>query len=165
MHSNINQMYFIPGVGVSTSALLVSLHLLSSDFVSYTCLSCVTIFTCCQITRLLFALWPGGKTDFISLEESVCLLLLSQDSRGLPLTRLMAVPQDLTQPSQFSCAFVGCFPEISWPSRIGFVPPSSLSSLLLYLPDPSLDTLAPYLGVSLEAPSCSQCRKYHIICS
>lgn len=85
------------------------------------CRSCMTIFACCQtisrVRKRLCMCDLEGKTNFISIDkESVCFLQLSQDRGGLPLTGLVTVPEDLTQCSQFSCAFVGSFPQISWPS-------------------------------------------------
>lgn len=121
----------------------------------------MTTFACCQTmsrVRKCPYMCALGKSDFISTDkESVCFLQIKQDCRGLPLTGPVTVPEDLPQPSQFSCAFVRSFPQISWPSCMAsffLLPPPSSS--LLHVPDPSSETLASPLGVPLDAPSLPQ---------
>lgn len=88
---------------------------------------CVHVCVCVCLYECVCVLYDTqGKSDFISKDkESVCFLQLHQESGGLPLTGPGTVPVDLPQPSQFSCAFVGSFPQISRPQLHDFILPSS----------------------------------------
>lgn len=85
------------------------------------------------------------NTDFISTDkESVCFFSPAKSGPRRPPPHWACDRPRGPDPasSQFSCAFVGSFPLISWPSCMAsFFPPSCPSPSLLYLLDPCLETL------------------------
>lgn len=127
----------------------------------------MTIFACSQtMSRVraslhLRSVTQRRNTDFISIDkESVCVFFSPAKSgpRRPPPHWACDCPRgpDLAS-SQFSCAFVGTFPLISWPSCMAsFFPPSCPSPSLLDLLDPCLgDPDLPSVVLPWKHPHCS----------
>lgn len=111
----------------------------------------MTIFACSQtMSRVraslrLRSVTRRRNTDFISIDkESVCFFSPAKSGPRRPPPHWACDRPRGPDPasSQFSCAFVGSFPLISWPSCVtSFFPPSCPSPSLLDLPAPCLETL------------------------
>lgn len=155
----------------------VSIHSVSSSILHFPiiCCSCMKIFACCysktmsRVRKRLYmcALWPRrGKTDCISRDKRVCVFSSVKSGPRRPPPHWAcdsprgpdpAFPVFLCLCREFSTDFSAQLHDL-------ILPPSSLSPLLLYLPDSSLQTLASPQSVSLGAPSLPQISQYESRC-
>ena len=149
LKSNANQTQFIPGAchglyshsgtrqcySLFLFSHLVWIRLSVSSPMFYfpiICRSCMTIFSWVVkpwAQRGGVPVTLGGKLTLFPKTKSLCFLQSRQEWGGLPLAGPATIPEDLPRPSQFSCAFVGSFPQISGPSCTAsfFLLPASLN--------------------------------------